>query len=462
MEARIRCSPAPCADALSIARDLDPGLRPVVLESRWRHPELGRWDIVAFGPSCLLRAGPTGAELLEPAGTHQLSTDALTSLQQLMRARRIRRPAGCGLPFIGGSVGVMAYELARQLERLPGNARDDLGLPWLEWACYERAWLCDRVAGRAWWLQVEAPWCAPDWRVPRPTPGTAPEPGQVVSPGLFSTFNREQYLRAVCEVQDWIRRGHIYQANLSQRFAVPFEGSAHTLYARLRGLQPMPFLAWLPLGGAQILSASPERFLKVGPRGHVQTWPIKGTRGRHAEASIDADRARQLQESAKDQAELAMIVDLHRNDLGRVCAYGSVRVQADAQLQSFPGVHHLTGHITGNLRPELDVFDLLRAAFPAGSISGAPKIRALEIIDSLEPLARSAYTGSLGYVGYDGCADLSVAIRTLIITRGWALLGAGGAVTADSQPCAEYQETLDKVAGLLSALHATREHASDS
>lgn len=455
MDPRIRCRPAPCGDALDIYQDLDARARPILLESRWQHPALGRWDIVAFGPSCLLRAGPAGVELLEPGGTRRLDGDALTSLQQLMRGRRIPRPAGCNLPFLGGALGVLGYELARQFERLPGAAPDDLGLPWLEWACYDRAWLCDRMAGRAWWLEVEAPWCAPDWSPPHPPAGSQPRPGLQVAPGLFSTFGRPAYLEAVRQVQDWIRRGHIYQANLSQRFAVPFDGSADALYSRLRNLQPMPFLARMPWGSAEILSASPERFLRVDASGNVETWPIKGTRARHPDALIDRRRARELQQSSKDQAELAMIVDLHRNDLGRVCAYGSIAVQAGAQLQSFPGVHHLTGHVTGKLRPGHDVFDLLRAAFPAGSISGAPKIRALEIIDSLEPRARSAYTGSLGYLGYDGSADLSVAIRTLIATQGWALLGAGGAVTADSQPEAEYQETLDKVAGLLQALRAT-------
>ncbi len=450
----LRWWPVAPRSAEEVYRELDPRLRPVLLESRGPDAALlGRWDLVAWAPSCLVRAGQAGAERWEPSGYGRVACpDPLGALAELVRARSFPRPDDFPLPFVGGAIGVCAYELGRSFERLPGRAREDLGLPWLEWACYERAWLADRATGKAWRLTVEAPWTAPEepWlEVPRPV--GQPQPAVDLGGGLGSTFSRAGYLEAVRTVQDWIRRGHIYQANLSQRFRADGRRDPGALYARLRALQPMPFLARLPFGGAELLSASPERFLSVSG-GRVETWPIKGTRPRGVTPAEDAARAAELRASPKDDAELAMIVDLHRNDLGRVCAWGSVEVLASAALQSFPSVHHLVARIAGSLRPEHDVFDLLRAAFPAGSITGAPKIRAEEIIDSLEPVARSAYTGSIGYIGYDGGADLNVAIRTLLVLPDCVLWGAGGAVTADSDPDEEYEETRAKVRGLWEAL----------
>jgi para-aminobenzoate synthetase component 1 len=223
------------------------------------------------------------------------------------------------------------------------------------------------------------------------------------------------------------------------------------LYGRLRQCNPAPFAGYLDLGNFAIASASPERFVLVQD-GQVQTRPIKGTRPRGATPEQDRQRAEELLASAKDRAENVMIVDLLRNDLGRVCAYGSVRVEAVCRLESYPTVHHLVSEVVGTLRPGLGPVDLLRAAFPGGSVTGAPKVRAMEIIAELEPTARGPYCGSLGFLGFDGSMDTSILIRTFTIGRGWIQFPVGGGIVADSDPHAEYAETLHKAEGLLRAL----------
>jgi len=273
-----------------------------------------------------------------------------------------------------------------------------------------------------------------------------------------STFERAGYVAAVERVRDHIRRGDIFQANLSQRWTAPVAmGDAGVaalgldLQRALARLSPAPHAAYLDAGDHAIVSASPERFLELrGAR--VETRPIKGTRPRGATPAADAALARELQTSAKDRAENVMIVDVLRNDLGRVCELGSVRTAALCELEAFPQVFHLTSTVTGALRPGLDAFDLLHACFPGGSITGAPKIRAMEIIESLEPVRRHLYTGAIGYLDWRGDADWSIAIRTALVTPGAIHFAAGGGITADSDAEAEYAETLHKAAGMTAAL----------
>jgi para-aminobenzoate synthetase component 1 len=223
------------------------------------------------------------------------------------------------------------------------------------------------------------------------------------------------------------------------------------LYGRLRERNAAPFAGLFDLGGAFVASASPERFLRV-EGGEVETRPIKGTRPRGATPAEDAARAAELLASAKDRAENVMIVDLMRNDLGRVCEYGTVRVPALCRLESYRYVHHLVSEVRGRLRPGVGRVDLLRAAFPGGSVTGAPKVRAMEIIAELEPTARGPYCGSLGYVGFDGTMDTSILIRTFTVARGWVQFPVGGGIVADSDPEREYEETLHKAEGLVRAL----------
>lgn len=259
-------------------------------------------------------------------------------------------------------------------------------------------------------------------------------------------------MRAVQKARQYIIDGDIFEVNLSQRFEASIGVSPHALYSRLRAINPAPFASYLGFDEVQIVGASPERFLRKKGNA-VETRPIKGTRRRGVTPEEDAQLAAQLMSSAKDHAENMMIVDLERNDLGRVCEYGSVRVTELAILESYPTVFHLTSTVEGRLREDKDCVDLLRAAFPGGSITGAPKVRSMEIIEELEPTRRSVYTGSIGYLGFNGDLDLNIVIRTFLVKGDKVYFQAGGAVVYDSDPAEEYQETLDKAKALLAALN---------
>jgi para-aminobenzoate synthetase component 1 len=270
------------------------------------------------------------------------------------------------------------------------------------------------------------------------------------------TFDPDGYRRGVERVREHIRAGDLFQANLSQRWSCPVEPAAPgeralALADALAVCSPAPYAAFLAAEDHAIACASPERFLELRER-RVETRPIKGTRPRAQDPAEDRRLAAELLASGKDRAENVMIVDVLRNDLGRVCETGSIRVTGLCELESFPQVHHLTSTVTGSLRPGLDAFDLLHACFPGGSITGAPKIRAMEILDALEPVRRHVYTGSLGYVDWRGDADWNIAIRTATVTPSAVLFAAGGGITAESDPELEYRETLDKAEGIRRAV----------
>jgi para-aminobenzoate synthetase component 1 len=270
--------------------------------------------------------------------------------------------------------------------------------------------------------------------------------------GLRSSFTHRGYLDAVARVRDYIIAGDIFQANLSQRFEAPLEEDPWPFYRRLREVNPAPFAAYLEFDGVAIASASPERFLQVDPDGRVETRPIKGTRPRGVSPEHDAALSQALHDSAKDRAENLMIVDLLRNDLSRVCLPGSVKVPELFALEGYRTVHHLVSTVTGRLRPGKTATDLLAAAFPGGSITGAPKVRAMEIIAELEPSRRGIYCGSIGYLSLTGAADTSIVIRTIVALGGHAYFSAGGGIVVDSDPEQEYQETLHKARALITAL----------
>jgi para-aminobenzoate synthetase component 1 len=275
-------------------------------------------------------------------------------------------------------------------------------------------------------------------------------PFRITAP-IASNLSREQYAAAFRRVLDYIRAGDCYQINLAQRFAAPATGDPWLAYQALRVLNPAPFAAYLNTPYGQVLSASPERFLKLAGRG-VETRPIKGTRAREGHPRVDAERAAELKVSAKDRAENVMIVDLLRNDLSKNCELGTVKVPKLFDVESFATVHHLVSTVTGTLREGRDALDLLRGSFPGGSITGAPKLRAMQIIEELEPHRRGVYCGAIGYIGSDGDMDLNIAIRTLVYTGGTVRFWAGGGIVADSLVEAEYQESFDKAAAMLKLL----------
>jgi para-aminobenzoate synthetase component 1 len=296
-----------------------------------------------------------------------------------------------------------------------------------------------------------------------PAPLLAPAKDQPVAIGsrrrpvenceqVVSNFTRSEYELAVARVIEYVRAGDVFQVNLSQRLLTPLAEHPLDLYGRLRACNPAPFGAYFDLGDFAIASASPERFLALSPDGGISTRPIKGTRRRGFNPAEDFALRDDLQASEKDQAENLMIVDLLRNDLGRVCEYGSVRVERLFEPESYATVHHLVSEVRGQLRPGLGPIDLLRATFPGGSVTGAPKIRAMEIIAELERVARGPYCGSLGWIGFDGAMDTSILIRTMTCGRGWVQFPVGGGIVADSDPAREFEETLHKAEGMFRAL----------
>jgi len=364
------------------------------------------------------------------------------------------------MPFTGGAVGYFAYDLGRFIERLPDNTVADIAMPEMHFAFY------DAVAGfdhqeRKWYvatanLGVGGTEQRRKRLISAIKGATEPTFQSVTSHGLKSNFTHGEYLRAVQRAKDYIAAGDIFEVNISQRFEAETDATPLELYAALRLANPAPFACYLPLDEGAVLSSSPERFLKVAD-GHVETRPIKGTRPRReGDEPFNERMRRELLSSEKDRAELAMIVDLERNDLGRVCSYGSVRVTEPIVLEKYPTVHHLVATVEGDLHEGRDLMDLIKASFPGGSITGAPKIRAMEIIDELEPTKRSVYTGNIGWIGLDGSADLNIAIRTMILARGRAYVQVGGAIVADSDPEAEYQETIDKARAMFRALGVQR------
>jgi para-aminobenzoate synthetase component 1 len=374
-------------------------------------------------------------------------------------------PVG-GPRFAGGLLGWLSYDLGRRLERLPSIAVDDQPLPLLRLQLHDWALAHDRRDG-TWWLagraldgDVEAlerrlgqARAAISATGPSAARGTAPA-GLAFRTGL----SRAAYEAGVESVRAAIAAGEIYQANLTRRLEAPFGGDPWPLYRCLRTGDPALFAAFLPLdetGTRAIVSASPEPFLSVDAEGRVATDPIKGTRPRGRDRDEDRRLARDLLLSEKDRAENVMIVDVLRNDLGRVCVPGSVRVPRLCRLERTAAVQHLVSTVTGSLEPGRDAFDLLAAAFPGGSITGAPKIRAMQILERLEPVRRGPYTGAAGWIGPDGAMQTSILIRSFVADGRRLTLHVGGGITWRSDPAAEWQETIDKARGPLSAIGAT-------
>jgi para-aminobenzoate synthetase component 1 len=463
----------------------------IFLDSALRGTSFARYSFLTADPIAVVRSkGKTTEHLDLLTGRQQVVTgDALSAVQSALEPHRA--PAMPGLPpFQGGAAGYLAYDWANQLERLPTARFDDLAMPDMVMGVYDWVIAWDHDQSRAWLISTGLPEASAEARerraseraaevrerlatidsgperpallgrtdVARPAlqaPPSYPVEASDSRVGLRSSFTHEGYLDVVNRVREYILAGDIFQANLSQRFEAPLVERPWDLYRRLRTQNAAPFAAYLDFADALILSASPERFLRVNPAGRVETRPIKGTRPRGMGPEHDAALGRALTESAKDRSENLMIVDLIRNDLSRVCSPGTVRVQELFALEHFATVHHLVSTVVGDLRPGAGALDLIRAAFPGGSITGAPKLRAMEIIAELEPSARGVYCGAIGYLSLDGALDTSIPIRTAVVRDGRVYLSAGGGIVADSDAEQEYRETLDKARGMIDALIAS-------
>jgi para-aminobenzoate synthetase component 1 len=429
---------------------------PALLESAQAGLPFGRWSILCWDPFRRITCRGRAVEVDDlRSGMRTVSgADPFRVLSREFAPLRIAAPVGFDLPFVGGAVGYLSYDLRHRIERLPRSTSYDVPTPEFDFCLYDRALVFDHLRGVTEWVGPAG--VDPD--LPSPLGGPAPDVRPVA---LKANFTREEYLRAVRRVKDYIAAGDIFQVNLSQRFAgaCPSEGVA--VYCRLQDVNPAPFAAYLKYPELEVISSSPERFLLVeGDR--VTTRPIKGTRPRaEGDDAFNRRMRAELAASEKDHAELTMIVDLERNDLGRVCRYGTVRVEEHAVIEEYPTVFHLVSTVSGELyREGSDEFSLVRATFPGGSITGAPKIRAMEIIEELEPHARGVYTGAIGYVSFHGRMDLNIAIRTLVRAGGPSAAGGrvyaqvGGGIVADSDPALEYDETLHKGRALFQALNA--------
>ncbi len=373
-----------------------------LVDNRW-----GQCSFWGVDPAVVLRSWRRRVELERRHGQcERFEGDPFEVLRALLTEwKRLPR---------GAAVGYLGYGLKRHIERLPDTAVDDLKIPECYLAFYDRVHPFD----------------------PRPLAPPAPALGLPAHfQGLKSSFTREAYEAAVGRALDYIRAGDIYQVNLSQRFQAQCRDDPFQVYLRLRALSPAPFAAYLRYPDFAVLSSSMECFLRYQPQDRlIEARPIKGTRPRGPDTTSDRALATELLASAKDRAENVMIVDLERNDLGKVAEIGSVVVTGLCELESYATVHHLVSTVGARLRADRDLVDLLRAMFPSGSVTGAPKIRAMEIIDELEPVARGVYTGAIGYLGFDGTMELNVAIRTMVIKDGVASFHVGGGIVADSDP----------------------------
>ena len=451
------------------------------LDSGMDPQRLGRYSFLGSEPFLVMSS--RGSEITLVRGRehevqHGNPFDAIGKLLEIYKLDHCPAP----VPFLGGAVGYFSYDLCHFIERLPSTAIDDLKLPESYFAFYDVIMAFDHLEGKAYLVATGFPETGEGQRLRRARMRLegmkawlyAASPSQEASlprkerlgEGEFqpiqenrrvllkSNFTPEEYTKAVNRVREYIAAGDVFQVNLSQRFEADLEIPPYELYKRLRTVNPAPFASYLNFPGVAIVSASPERFLKV--QGDlVETRPIKGTRPRGRDPVEDQRLAQELTHSSKDRAENVMIVDLERNDLGRVCLYGTVKVTELAILETFPTVFHLTSTIVGRLRRGKSNIDLLKATFPGGSITGAPKVRAMEIIDELEPTKRSVYTGSIGYLSFNEDMDINIVIRTFLIKEGKSYFQVGGGIIYDSDSEAEYVETLDKAKALIQALKLT-------
>lgn len=447
----------------------------LLLESRRNDLELGRYSFLTA----------------DPFEVHQLDralygVDPFKELKESL-SKFPAEPLSGLPPFQGGAAGLLSYELGAAWEQLPVAPHDEFQIPHMAVGLYDWVIVWDHQAEKAWVISQGFPETEPDSRRARAqqrlaeikerltkvpmslSPSTSSSeqvsgilPAEPVdlkaahrklenSDYLWSNFSREEYLKAVEQVLEYIRAGDLFQANLTQRLLSPQKFGSLQLYAQLREKNPSPFGGYFQVEDWFIASSSPERFIKLEGN-MVVTRPIKGTRQRRPEGEADLFTRDELRESEKDRAENVMIVDLLRNDLSRVCKPGSIRVPELCRVETYETVQHLVSEVQGELQSDRTVWDLIAATFPGGSITGAPKIRAMEIITELESTARGPYCGSLFYVGFDGTFDSSILIRTITGRHGWLQLPVGGGVVIQSNPQDEYEETLHKASGMIRAL----------
>ncbi len=411
----------------------------------------GRYDILSANPTQWLQSRAGSTTLYTSNGSTTCSAEPLGVVTELLR--QADYPAHSELPFSGGAIGFLSYDLGRRYARLPTTASCDDAVPDCIVGLYDWALIQDRQQRCCHFVcqQLDDNARTALRLLSAASEQSEHEASFALDSELKSAFSYAQYAAAFSKVQNYINAGDCYQINLAQRYTASYLGDPAALYLNLRKQSSAPFAAYFGCGDTTIASFSPERFISVSD-GKITTQPIKGTAPRDPDAEQDAANANWLRNSEKDKAENLMIVDLLRNDIGKSCETGSIKVPQLFELQSFDAVHHLVSTVEGQLCRDLHALDALRAAFPGGSITGAPKLRAMEIIDELEPYPRGAYCGSMFYAGYDGNMDSSIMIRTILCHAGQLYCWGGGGIVADSTVAAEYQEIEDKIGRLLRGL----------
>lgn len=459
-----------CSDPMILAGRLRPLPRFAFLDSALAGAAIGRHAFLAAAPFATLRviSGRTfwnDEEIVaQPDDPRSPGLRALAELDRRLASYRLETVAGLP-PFQGGAIGHVAYEFGRLLERLPSAPAPSEGIAELEMHFYDVVVACDLEAGRAFLISTGWPESEPEKRETRARERAeqfmaaieGPSPVEVPFAGrdnlrFEANLDRVGYEAAVARTRNYILAGDIFQANIARRIEIdlPPDLDAWSYYKTLRAANPAPFAAFLDHGEVQIASSSPERLIEV--RGsYVETRPIKGTAPRAADPQEDAARAAALAASEKDRAENVMIVDLLRSDLSAVCKPHTVRVPSLCGIETYASLHHLVSVVTGELKDGRTAVDALAAVFPGGSITGAPKIRAMEIVAELERVPRDVYCGAIGYFGFDGSADFNIAIRTATFAGGRASLGAGCGITLLSDPAAEFEEAELKAGRLIDA-----------
>jgi para-aminobenzoate synthetase component 1 len=418
----------------------------ILLESALFHPEYARYSFVASNPSLIVEAYHDVITIYQDGKLNSFKDNPLSLLAKLLR---IHMPCYC--------IGYLGYDLRYFIEKLPDIAENDLPFPDMFFGFYNRLLCFDHLKNESFWVENKkkiSPAFTQEQYHFFPWKEGSKRP--CVSGEGSSNFTHQGYIDAINRVKEYILDGDIYEVNLSQRFHMKTSFSHEQIYERLKRLSPAYYSCIIRMGSRSLISSSPEEFLFTKGR-YIRTRPIKGTRKRGSdEEKIKAD----LFNNIKDNAELAMIVDLERNDLGKICRYGSVKVAESKVLETHPTVFHLSSTIEGKLRNNVDLIDIIKATFPGGSVTGCPKVRAMQIIEELEPTKRGPYTGAIGYIGSDGSVCLSMAIRIILLEKESAWFQTGGAIVADSDPESEYEETLTKASAIKRALDITASQRS--
>ncbi len=441
------------------------------LDSAMDYEKLGRFSFVGYDPFMVLETRGEDIAVMTADGTEKVKANPFQFLRSLLSYYETK-PASGEIPFSSGCIGYFSYDLRYFTEKLPSTAKDDIALPDMILSFYDVVLIFDNLLKKAYISSSGLPLLDAKKNSARAESRleyakryvysipsnifNGPEPlyrnSRPDYSGISSNFTRNSYKEAIKRAKDYIKEGDIYQVNLSQRLSTEFSGDSFELYKTLRRINPAPFAAYLNYDKFQVISASPERFLRISGK-DIETRPIKGTRPRGINDTEDARLKDELIRSEKDRAEHLMIVDLERNDIGRVCEYGSVAPVEFIITESYSTVHHLVSTVSGRLKDGVDVVDCLLNCFPGGSITGAPKIRAMEIIEELEPTKRGIYTGSIGYIDFSGNSDLSIVIRTVIAKDGVLHFQVGGGIVADSDADKEFDETMDKARAIIDAIN---------